>query len=597
MHAHDRFLPDWFNRIRSRQLTLPRFQRFIAWGHGEISGLLTTVLRGLPSGAALILEVGDEEKFVSRTMADAPESGGKVTEQLLDGQQRLTALWRSLNDKYLDRTYLVGFEEDPHDSNKQLPVVHGLARWEKNGARYPLWIDSPRECWDRRLVPLSLLRPEDIKDEIDAWIEAAMPEDEQDKFSLYKLMSNLISDLRIKVREFNLPYLALPASTEKDVALDVFIKMNTSSVRLNTYDIVVALVEGETGKSLHSYVEELLSKVPRISDYADVPSLVLDIVALKQNRVPGQAGYQGIDFKKMITDWSTVISSIRGLVSFLEEECIFDAQRLPSYTAIPVIAALWESLPTQPDQLGNARYLLRKYLWRAFLTGRYEQSSSSNALQDFRSLRDMLAGDNSCHIPIFDENIYPLPTVERIKQEDWPKRKSIVSRGLLALQLKAGAFDLADGARATVDKITSTSNPREYHHLFPASKLSEAELSQDEIYRSVNCALITWRTNRTISNKDPIKYLKERSDNSALGETELKTRLRSHLIPYEELNVGNYETDDLEERNRKTRQDYAAFCYKRAQLLACAAEMACSGLQLSITDIFDAVNSINSVNE
>lgn len=132
MHAHDRFLPDWFNRIRSRQLTLPRFQRFIAWGHGEISGLLTTVLRGLPSGAALILEVGDEEKFVSRTMADAPESGGKVTEQLLDGQQRLTALWRSLNDKYLDRTYLVGFEEDPHDSNKQLPVVHGLARWEKN---------------------------------------------------------------------------------------------------------------------------------------------------------------------------------------------------------------------------------------------------------------------------------------------------------------------------------------------------------------------------------------------------------------------------------------------------------------------------------
>lgn len=597
MHAHDRFLPDWFNRIRSRQLTLPRFQRFIAWGHGEISGLLTTVLRGLPSGAALILEVGDEEKFVSRTMADAPESGGKVTEQLLDGQQRLTALWRSLNDKYLDRTYLVGFEEDPHDSNKQLPVVHGLARWEKNGARYPLWIDSPRECWDRRLIPLSLLRPEDIKDEIDAWIEAAMPEDEQDKFSLYKQMSNLISDLRIKVREFNLPYLALPASTEKDVALDVFIKMNTSSVRLNTYDIVVALVEGETGKSLHSYVEELLSKVPRISDYADVPSLVLDIVALKQNRVPGQAGYQGIDFKKMITDWSTVISSIRGLVSFLEEECIFDAQRLPSYTAIPVIAALWESLPTQPDQLGNARYLLRKYLWRAFLTGRYEQSSSSNALQDFRSLRDMLAGDNSCHIPIFDENIYPLPTVERIKQEDWPKRKSIVSRGLLALQLKAGAFDLADGARATVDKITSTSNPREYHHLFPASKLSEAELSQDEIYRSVNCALITWRTNRTISNKDPIKYLKERSDNSALGEAELKTRLRSHLIPYEELNVGNYETDDLEERNKKTRQDYAAFCYKRAQLLACAAEMACSGLQLDIADIFDAVDDIHSVNE
>ena len=94
MHAHDRFLPEWFNRIRSRQITLPRFQRFVVWGHGEVAGLLTTVLRGLPSGAALILEVGDEEKFISRIMVDAP-SQEKVTEQPLDGQQRLTALWRS----------------------------------------------------------------------------------------------------------------------------------------------------------------------------------------------------------------------------------------------------------------------------------------------------------------------------------------------------------------------------------------------------------------------------------------------------------------------------------------------------------------------
>jgi hypothetical protein len=154
MHAHDRFLPEWFNRIRSRQITLPRFQRFIAWGHAEVSGLLTTVLRGLPSGASLILEVGDEEKFKSRTMTDAPETGEKVTEQLLDGQQRLTALWRSLHDKYPDRTYLIGLEDDPHNGGRQQPYVYGQARWEKNGTRYPVWTDSARYCWERRLIPI-----------------------------------------------------------------------------------------------------------------------------------------------------------------------------------------------------------------------------------------------------------------------------------------------------------------------------------------------------------------------------------------------------------------------------------------------------------
>ena len=63
-----------------------------------------------------------------------------------------------------------------------------------------------------------------------------------------------------------------------------------------------------------------------------------------------------------------------------------DAQRLPSYTAIPILAALWEHLPENPDHLGNARHLLKKFLWRAFLTSRYEQSSTTNALQDYRGL-------------------------------------------------------------------------------------------------------------------------------------------------------------------------------------------------------------------
>ena len=586
MHAHDRFLPEWFNRIRSRQITLPRFQRFIAWGHAEVSGLLTTVLRGLPSGASLILEVGDEEKFKSRTMTDAPETGGKVTEQLLDGQQRLTALWRSLHDKYPDRTYLIGFEDDPHNGGRQQPYVYGQARWEKNGTRYPVWTDSARYCWERRLIPIRLLRPDDIKDEIDQWIEAAIPEDVSDKFAVYKQLNSLISDLRTKIREFNLPYLSLPAKTEKDVALDVFVKMNTSSVRLDTYDIVVALVEGETGKSLHDHVKVLEEAVPRINDYADVPGLVLDVVALRQNRVPSQAGYRGIDFSRMIVEWLAVVSGIKGMVNFLEEESIFDAQRLPSYTALPVIAALWEHLPTHPDQLGNARHLLRKYLWRSFLTGRYEQSSATNALQDFRALRDMLKGDEDVSAPIFNVDAYPFPTAEMILLADWPKRKSILSRGLLCVQMKAGAEDPADGARASVASITSKEHPREYHHLFPDSKLADAGLGPEDIYRAINCALITWRTNRTISNKDPVKYLKERADNSTLGEEELQRRLRTHLIPYKELNVGAYDRLTDDQVQVQTREDYKKFALARAQLLAKAAELACEGQSLDLSRIF-----------
>ncbi|MHB1757870.1 MAG: GmrSD restriction endonuclease domain-containing protein [Leptospirillum sp.] len=583
MHAHDRFLPEWFNRIRSRQITLPRFQRFVAWGHSEVSGLLTTVLRGLPSGATLILAVGNEEKFKSRTMVDAPESGEKVTEQLLDGQQRLTALWRSLHDKYQDRTYLIGFENDPSNEDTKLPYVYGQARWIKNGNSYPMWINSPKECWSRGFIPIRLLRPEDIMSEIRQWVKEAMPEHYEKQDELF----DEIIVLRDRVKAFNLPYLSLADSTSKEVALDVFIKMNTSSVHLSTYDIVVALVEEETGKSLHEHVDVLTEAIPRASEYADLPSLVLDVVALWQDRIPSQAGYRSIDYTKMIDEWSSLVKSIERMVRFLEEETIFDAQRLPSYTAIPIIAALCWHLPTQPDKLGNARNLLRKFLWRAFLTSRYEQSSTSNALQDYRGLRKVLCdGASENIVPILNEKSYSLPTKEMILQADWPRSKTIIGRGLLALQIKCGAEDLADGAKATVGNITSKEHPREYHHLFPSSTLQDAGISYERINRALNCALITWRTNRIISNKDPIAYLKERADNSNLGEEELRRRLRTHLIPYKQLSVG-YDGMPDEERRARVQSDYEAFLAARAKILAKSARRACEGKTLELSELFD----------
>ncbi|HHT84630.1 MAG TPA: hypothetical protein GXZ88_02570 [Firmicutes bacterium] len=109
---------------------------------------------------------------------------------------------------------------------------------------------------------------------------------------------------------------------------------------------------------------------------------------------------------------------------------------------------------------------------------------------------------------------------------------------LSTYDVKCGAEDLADGTRATVASITSKQHPREYHHLFPASLLEEAGVPDGQISRALNCALITWRTNRTISNKDPITYLKERASSGSLGADELRRCLRTHLIPYEQLAVG-----------------------------------------------------------
>ncbi len=72
MDARNRSVPDWFDRVRTGQVLLPRFQRHEAWSHNEIASLLDAVLRGLPAGATLVLEVGDREPFNSRPVVGAP---------------------------------------------------------------------------------------------------------------------------------------------------------------------------------------------------------------------------------------------------------------------------------------------------------------------------------------------------------------------------------------------------------------------------------------------------------------------------------------------------------------------------------------------
>lgn len=118
MEARNRKLNDWYGQINRAEIKLPRFQRFEAWDRQRISSLLQMVIRDLPLGITLILEVGDSEKFDSRFLETAPQNSGRVHEHLLDGQQRLTSLWRAFHNNYPGETYFVYLDEfDDHDGD------------------------------------------------------------------------------------------------------------------------------------------------------------------------------------------------------------------------------------------------------------------------------------------------------------------------------------------------------------------------------------------------------------------------------------------------------------------------------------------------
>jgi hypothetical protein len=573
MEANNRLLPLWFVRIETGQLRLPRFQRYEAWGPKEVRDLLQAMFRSLPAGALLVLAVGDREKFISRPMQGVPAPTEKLNEHLLDGQQRLTALWKSLQDLYDDHTYFVRWETD-EETGDRTPSVIGQARWMKKDVRYPLWVDSPAELLSRKLIPLKLLRPTASGQEINQWCLAATEGDYQKGMTL----AQDVNELRQRVLTYNIPFLSLPVTTPKDVALDVFIKLNTSAVKLTTFDIVVAQVEEATGESLHDIVQKVRAAAPGVDRYIEPEDLLLSVAALREDRSPSQASYQRLDFTLLAKHWKIIADGIAFMVSILEEERVFDNTRLPTVAVLPVLAALHGDMPQSGDAKGNARALIRGYLWRSFFTDRYTNAAGTAALQDFRGLRStMKDGADRSKIEIFSSAEFPLPTIDELVRARWPKSKDILARGILAASLRAGAFDLADGVPVSKDHISF----REYHHLFPDSLLAQdGEIDEGESYKALNCALITWNTNRTISAKEPLKYLRERSERGTLGEDSVRARLHSHLIPYDALNVGGYaEISDLGKRKARVTEDFEYFLRKRAACMLPVISALCEGYE------------------
>jgi Protein of unknown function DUF262 len=339
VQAQNRTIEDWFHLVRSRSLKLPRFQRHEAWDRATVVSLVETVPRGLPAGAALVLNVGEPEPFISRHLVTAPDVDKHVTEHLLDGQQRLTALWRSLYATYDDLTLFATWQPDPDHEGVETVEVVSQPRWARNGKRYPVWCDDPADVFGRGYVPVTLLAP-DAHDRASNWLQEACG----DATKVVKWINKLAA-LRQRVAAYNIPYLYLPQSTPRDVALDVFVKMNTSNIRLSPFDIVVAQVEAAADASMHEILEGVDSEVPNARAYGDLGTLLLDIACLQAGRVASKANYLRLDHKQLPKFWGQMVESLRFMVGLLEGEGIYDEARLPSSPVVAIVAALAQDVP------------------------------------------------------------------------------------------------------------------------------------------------------------------------------------------------------------------------------------------------------------
>jgi hypothetical protein len=255
--------------------------------------------------------------------------------------------------------------------------------------------------------------------------------------------------------------------------------------------------------------EELSLESPKIQKYYELPFQILATSALLQDKLPNERGMIDMCKTKMVDNWKIMSKCLGSMADFLDTQGIYDRQRLPTNAVLAVVAACYSLIPEYGDFRGKAEKLLQRYLWSAFFTDRYENSAASRAHNDFRGLRELLQNPafndtDLAKVPALNRTEHPLVTVEELMTVDWPKRETIRGRGILCVANYLGAIDFADGQKANYQSLQM----REYHHIFPDALLKEAKINS---FLALNCALVTWKTNRTIGRKDPLDYLQDRT--------------------------------------------------------------------------------------
>jgi hypothetical protein len=286
----------------------------------------------------------------------------------------------------------------------------------------------------------------------------------------------------------------------------------------------------------------------------------------------------------MVEQWDKMAMGLNRMAAFLKNEGIYDEQRLPTNAVLAVIAALYADIPLSGDKRGRDELLLKKYLWYAFFTDRYENSAATHAFADFKALGGIIRGDKKpdgkkfteADVPIFSE--YSIVEAEELMTVEWSKRATIRGRAVLAVASRLGALDFSTGERLDLNNI----NQRQYHHVFPDALLKEAGINS---FLALNCALISDKTNISIGRKDPLKYLKDRYEWTT--EAIVQERLQSHLIPIQELANGGYADMSEKEKAEKMKKDFDLFLRKRAELIIKALKLLVDGHQLSARDLYE----------
>lgn len=567
-------LKDLLGHIETGKIQLPDFQRDYVWNEDDVRSLLASIAKGFPVGALLTLDRGGSVEFKPRGIEGTSVEGIEPETLLLDGQQRMTSLFKTVLSKQparvrtpkaslVDRFFYIDVEMalDPQANFEDAIQTVPEDRIAKTsfGKAGDLDLSSVEREYERLMFPLNqALEPT-------TWIFGCVG---HWKSAGHDRMADLLQfqDAVLKrIQNYQMPVIRLSKDNSREAVCTVFEKVNVGGKKLDAFELVTAIYaasgfdlrEDWAGtKGAHGRLGRLRAKQPPKGVFSDLASTdflqACTILHTREKRLAAEAdGKAGKELppincsreallalpKDAYVQYAPLVEGgFTEAARFLNEQKILWGRDLPYPTQLVAMAAFFALLP-KPSRNAATAGKLERWYWSGVLGEFYGSATETKIARD---VPDLLAWVDGGPLPrTMADTFFQVDRLDTLRM-----RLSAAYKGFHALLMRSGCRDFLTGKG--VEVMTVYSDALDIHHIFPR-KWCEANGIKPGIYNSiVNKTALSADTNRIIGGDAPSIYLAKieaklaKSDNAATPGAMLDDILRSHLIDPELLRADDF---------------------------------------------------------
>ena len=491
-------------------LKIPQFQREFVWPREKSAKLIDSILKGFPIGTFILWKTKEQLRFVKEIGGQMlpPTPQGDYSEQVLDGQQRLTSLYAACKGLTVTR------DERPNDFRD-------------------IFVDLDADAGDDAEAPLVAIAPQG--DVASAEMDGRCVRLVDLLNGAFELLVKLNATRRQRLQTYQKRLQTYQFSViviqdaPIDIATEIFTRINVSGQPLSVFEIMVAKTyDHESGFDLAELYKALRTRLEAV-DYGTIPPAAL--LQLASLLMVGRCQKQDIlrlntaDFRRT---WPTVEDAIEAACDYFRSYFRIPVSKLLPYAALIVpFGYFFAKAGKEPK--GNQRKWMRELFWRISLSGRYTSAVEAKLAVDIKRVEAALQDKE----PDYDEGVDL--SAGSIKSNGYFNTGRSFNKAILCLYAYQQPESFASGAKVRVaNDWLKRANSKNYHHFFPRAHLKKHGEEHWYINHVANITIVDdYLNKREIRAKAPSVYMEAfRRENPHLKET-----MKTHLIDLDTFGV------------------------------------------------------------